>query len=118
MPSPEGGTIVDGTYVLVATHQYVPSPTPDGFTQSSIRYFGGATQVEQIDQAIPFSFASNEPPHRLMSVTADGTTLHFSVTCPDRTHVITPMFNRGFTVHGAEVWLFQPNTIQVYAPRP
>src|SRR5262249_22461577 len=114
------GAIADGTYDLAATHQYGTPVLADGYTQSTIRFFSGATQAEQIDQAIPYSFADQEPPHRLMTVAADGTTLQFAVTCPDHTQTIVPSrgFIRGYTVRGSEVWLFQRDSILVYALRP
>jgi hypothetical protein len=118
MPTPEGGTIADGIYDLTAIHQYGRSTFAELYRQAAIEFAGGATTAEQIGVVDIAFFADPESPHRLMSVTADGTTLHFSVTCPGSPHVIEPNFDRGFTVHDSEVWLFQEGVVEVYARRP
>jgi hypothetical protein len=118
MPVPGGGKIEDGVYDLVAIREYVAPVTRDGYQRSAIQFSVGATQAEQTAEAVPFSFTSDDPPHRLMNVEAnDPTSLHFTVTCPDKTRTIFPSFVRGYEVSGSQLWIFQKGWIDVYAPR-
>ena len=71
--------------------------------------------IEHIYDQDLTSFADSETPHRLMTVSAEGTSLNFEVTCPDI--AIFPTFTRPYSVQGSELWLFQEGLIEVYQRR-
>jgi hypothetical protein len=117
-PTPEGGTIADGIYDLVAIRQYARSTFAELYRQAAIEFTGSARTAQLTGVVDIAFFADPESPHRLMDVTAEGTILHFSVTCPDKSHVIKPRFDRDFSVHDSEVWFFHEGVVEVYARRP
>jgi hypothetical protein len=53
-----------------------------------------------------------------VTLSASGSVLNFEVTCPTGAAVFAPKYARGFTVQGAELWLFQKELIEIYARRP
>jgi len=117
LPKPQGGTITDGTYDLVAKRQYVSDQSADVYRRAALRFSASGTQVEQIYDYGPDYFADYGTHHRLMTVTTEGTLLHFSVTCPDAVITTYRNYDRGFTVQGSELWLFQQSLSEVYRAR-
>lgn len=118
MPEPQGGTIADGIYDLVAQREYLPFSPSAKFDRGAMRFTDGATRVEHIYDATVGSQADAESPHRLMTVTASGANLSFSVTCPEGSAVFRPNYTRGFTADGTALWLFQEYMIEIYERRP
>jgi len=120
-PKPEasGGKIADGIYDLVATREYVTDAFSTVYERAALRFFDGATQAEQIyDPNRDYFLGDTDTPHRLLTVAAEGSVLHFTVSCPDSVISIYRAYDRGFTVQGSELWLFQPKLIEVYRARP
>ena len=117
LPTPQGGTITDGTYDLVATRQYVLDRFADVYQRAALRFSASGTEVEQIYDYDPDYFADYDTPHRLLAVATEGTVLHFSVKCPNTVISIYQNYDRSFTVQGSELWLFQPSLIEVYRAR-
>jgi hypothetical protein len=116
MPAPMGGVIADGIYDLIAQREYESNSLAEVYLRAAIRFSEGGTQAEQTYDPSLAYFADSETPHRLMTVTPEGAVLHFEVTCPDT--AIFPSFDRGFTVEGSELWLFQGELVEVYVRRP
>lgn len=77
-PAQSGGTIVDGTYVMVESTQYWPSgdPGPSGYTVQDTIVFSGNTMngVSKLNQDPQWSYNQ--------TYTTNGTTLSISQTCP------------------------------------
>ena len=117
LPTPQGGTITDGTYDLVATRQYVLDRFADVYQRAALRFSASGTEVEQIYDYDPDYFADYDTPHRLLAVATESTVLHFSVKCPNTVISIYQNYDRSFTVQGSELWLFQPSLIEVYRAR-
>jgi hypothetical protein len=118
MPEPAGGNIVDGTYDLVAEHEYRQFSISERYIRGAIRVSAGVTRAEHIYDPVQGSQADGESPHRIMTVSAAGPALNFEVTCPTGAAVFTPKYARGFTVQGTELWLFQEELIEIYTRRP
>lgn len=118
-PQAAGGKIIDGIYDLVATREYVRDAFSTVYERAALRFFDDATQAEQIfDRDRNYFLADDEDsPHRLLTVVADGSVLHFTVSCPDTVISIYRAYDRGFTVRGSELWLFQPELIEIYRAR-
>jgi hypothetical protein len=117
MPLPSGGEIADGTYDLVAEHEFQANSVADRYRRGALRFTNSGTRVEHIFDAELGSQADTESPHRLMTVSIDGTVLSFHVDCPDEDHVIFPDYMRGFSVVGEELWLIQRTVVEIYKRR-
>jgi hypothetical protein len=118
MPLPAGGIITDGTYDLVAEHEFDPYAAASRYLRGALRFTNGATRVEHIYDRDPSSQADPKSPHRLMAVRANDSTLSFNVECPDSSQVTSPNDSRGFSVAGEELWLFQRTVVEIYKRRP
>lgn len=114
MPQPTGGNIADGIYDLVAQREFVYDGFAPIYTRAALRFSGGVTQAEHIYDSAS-QFADSETPHRHMTVEQQGASLELVVTCPDI--VLMPRYQRGFSVEGDELWLFQKSLIEVYRRR-
>lgn len=55
--------------------------------------------------------------HRHLNVSSQGSVLHFTVTCPSEVLTRYAVYDRGFSVQGSELWLFQPSLIEIYRMR-
>ncbi len=116
MPPPIGGTLEDGIYDLTALREYVHDTFAETFTRAAMRFFNGGTELEHIYDADFLSGSDPEAPHRHVNVTVTGpTTLHFWVICPG---TLFPMYDRDYSVHPNELWLYQEGMIEVYTKRP
>jgi len=75
-PTPQGGTIVDGTYAMTDASIYTgpngPSG-PSGMSQTTIQISGNTIQV----------VSSGQPPTRTVTLATSGTSLTATDTCPD-----------------------------------
>jgi len=75
-PTPQGGTIVDGTYAMTDASIYTgpngPSG-PSGMSQTTIQITGSTIQV----------VSSGKPTTRTVTLTTSGTSLTATDTCPD-----------------------------------
>jgi hypothetical protein len=80
-PTPEGGTIVDGTYVMTETAIYTgpdgPSGT-NGTSQTTIQVTGTTIQI----------VSAGDPPTRTITLATSGTSFTSTDTCPDTSAVI------------------------------
>jgi len=117
LPLPAGGEIADGTYDLVAEQEYEPYSVSDIYYRGALRFTNGGANVEHIYDADFSSQADRNSPHRLMTVSADGTTLMFHVDCPGKPHVFFVDYTRGFSVVGDELWLIQRAFVEIYERR-
>jgi hypothetical protein len=115
-PAPTGGTITDGTYDLVAEHEYGIG-IPDIYEHAALRIFDAGVHAELMSD-LDLDSPDYDSPHRLLTLSqADATTLNFDVTCPDM-GVLFPHYTRGYSASGDDLWIFQPSLIEVYKKRP
>lgn len=75
-PTPQGGTMVDGTYAMTAASIYTgpngPSG-PSGMAQTTIQVSGTTIQIVEVGQ----------PPTRTVTLATSGTSFTATDTCPD-----------------------------------
>jgi hypothetical protein len=83
-------------------------------SRAALKFAGGS--VEHIYDPNWNYGAETDSPHRLLSVTVEDSTLRFHVDCPSP--VAFPNYERGFSVRGEELWLFQAGLIEIYLRRP
>jgi hypothetical protein len=80
-PTPEGGTIVDGTYEMTGAAIYTgpdgPSGT-NGTSQTTIQITGSTIQIVN----------AGDPPTRTITLATSGTSFTSTDTCPDYSTVI------------------------------
>ena len=116
-PAPAGGSITDGIYDLVAARAYVENPPADLYERAAIRFSEGGTQVELVYDPHPDYPSNAGGLHRLMMVEMESSTEMLLVArCPSD-DPISRYLRRGFTAQGSELWLFQPNVVEVYRAR-
>lgn len=79
-PTPQGGTMADGTYALTNATIYTgpngPSG-PSGTSQTTIQITSGTIQIVE----------SSQPPTRTVTIATSGTSFTATDTCPDATKV-------------------------------
>lgn len=101
-PAPAGGTLTDGTYVLNAWHIYPPSSVDPIQRKQVIRISGN--QFQYVGQR------NNDPVERMSGTwSASGTTLTFSITCPQ-----TATATWQYTASGTELRQIEPNEVHVF----
>jgi hypothetical protein len=114
-PEPQGGSISDGIYDLVAQRFNGSTAFLEKYLRGALAFSEGATRAEHIYDAEPGSQADDETPHRELSVSGDGTTLRFHIDCPGT--VLFRDYERQFTAAGDELWLYQPGMVEIYQRR-
>ncbi len=102
MPSPQGGTIVDGTYFLTRFEIYPPGSVDAYKRRHALKFENG--KVESVTSR------DGSPEQRNSGTfTTSGTNLVMTVDCPGAGSV-----TKGYTATATEFWMFESDEIHVY----
>lgn len=90
-PTPQGGTLADGTYVLTK-HEVFPPSSPDANTrQRTFKFEAGKLEVVLSDANKPESRQSG-------TFTTSGTSINIAATCPQAGNAALPYTATGTTL--------------------